>query len=128
MTIIEKARELGKMIVDSDEFRNLKLSEKMLETDEKSIQLMMEYQSIQDELLAALQSGKDSSEIDALRDKFMAKQDEIGNYEVTRNFLNARTEFENLMQQVNDAIASLVRESEETGCSDHGCAGCSGCN
>lgn len=129
MKIVDKARELGKMIVDSDEFKNLKSSEAMLTKDEKSIQLMTEFQTIQNELLEALQTGKESNEIDSLRDKFMAKQDEIGNYDVTRNFLNARTEFENLMKQVNDAISSLVNEAEDGGdCSSSGCSGCSGCH
>jgi cell fate (sporulation/competence/biofilm development) regulator YlbF (YheA/YmcA/DUF963 family) len=130
MDIIDKAKELGKMIVESEEFVAMKATEEALEKDEKSIQLMTEYQTLQNELMAALQAGQTGDDVNDIRDRFMAKQDEIGTYEVTKDFLNARSGFESLMKRVNDVIAFMVKgfEEEEEGCSSEGgCSGCSGC-
>lgn len=129
MDLYDKAKELGTMIVDSEEFKNLKVNEAALESDEKSITLMTDYQNIQNELMGALQENKESEVINEIRDRFMAKQTEISEYDVTVGFLNARSEFENMMKKVNDIISYVVKgvDGEEDGCGTDGCSGCSGC-
>lgn len=127
MDIIDKAKELGQMIVESKEFIAMKDTEEALENDEKSVQLMTDYQTIQNEMIQALQGQKEDADVNEIRSRFMAKQDEISNYDVTKKFLEARTAFENMMKQVNDVIAYMVRGFEEEECSGGCSGGCSSC-
>ena len=125
MSVIDKARELALLIIETDEYKKLKEAEAKFETDEKSMQLMNEYQEIQNGMLAKLQADATQEEIEAEKTKLMDKQQEINDYEVTQEFLLARSGFEAMMQQVNEVIAYVV--SGEEGCSPDHCATCGGC-
>lgn len=124
MSVIDKARELALLIIETDEYKKLKEAEAKFETDEKSMQLMNEYQEIQNGMLAKLQADASQEEIEAEKTKLMDKQQEINDYEVTQEFLLARSGFEAMMQQVNEVIAYVV--SGEEGCSPSQCATCGG--
>ena len=65
MSVIDKARELALLIIETDEYKKLKDAEAQFETDEKSMQLMTEYQEIQNGMLAKLQADATQEEIEA---------------------------------------------------------------
>lgn len=124
MSVIDKAKELALLIIETDEYKKLKEAEAMFETDEKSQQLMSEYQEIQNGMLMKLQADASQEEIEAEKTKLMDKQQEINDYQVTQDFMLARSGFEAMMQQVNEVIAYVV--SGEEGCSPSHCASCGG--
>jgi cell fate (sporulation/competence/biofilm development) regulator YlbF (YheA/YmcA/DUF963 family) len=125
MDIFEKAKELGTMISQSAEMTKYKDSEAKMQADQKSTTLMKEYNQLQVELVKLTRSeNPDGNEMQAAKDKLLAKQDEISNYDITSNFLASKSELEALMKKVNDIIIFSI--TGEPTCSDDHCKTCGG--
>ena len=117
MDIFEKAKELGNMIAKSAQMQRY--------ADQKSTTLMKEYNQFQVDLVSLTrQENADGQKIQAAKDKLLAKQEEISTYDVTANYIAAKTELEALMKKVNDVIVFSI--TGEPTCSDDKCASCGG--
>lgn len=125
MSVIDKARELALLIIETEEYKKLKETEAAFETDKKSAELMNEYQTMQNNMLEELKKDAPEKDVNAIKEKLMDKQKEINEYDVTKEFLLARSGFEAMMQQVNEVIAYVVN-GEESSCSPNQCASCGG--
>ena len=127
-SVIDKARELALLIIETDEYKKLKEAEAEFAVDKKSSELMNEYQTLQNSMLEGLKQDMAKEEIDAIKASLMDKQKEINEYDVTKDFLFARSGFEAMMQQVNEVIAFVVQGEEGggSGCSPSSCASCGG--
>ena len=127
--IIEKARELGQMIAESDEFKALKGAEELQLQDPEAQELMIEYANRRDEL-----SQKAARE-DITKEEFEAIQKEMQdafnklctNKNITR-YIEANKEFSNLIGQVNSIIAYFVKGEEQSGGCSGNCSSCGGCH
>lgn len=124
MTVVEKAKELAMIIIETEEYKKLKEAEAAFGADKRSAELMGEYQQIQNEMLEMLNKDESEEAINEIKNKLMDKQKEINEYDVTKEFLLARSGFEAMMQQVNDVIAYVV--AGEDACSPSKCASCGG--
>lgn len=124
MDIIEKARELGKLLASSPEMQQYNNAEAAMKSDDKSATLMSEYKQLQIEMVKLTRGGAQTKEIEETKEKLLAKQLEINEYSVTFNYLTAKANLEALMKKVNDIlIYSITGESE---CSDDKCKSCGG--
>ncbi len=124
MDIIEKARELGKMLASSEEMQRYNTTEAAMKSDDKSATLMREYKQLQIEMVKLTRGGAETKEIEDTKEKLLAKQLEINAYSVTMDYLTAKADLEALMKKVNDILVySLTGESE---CSDEKCKSCGG--
>ncbi|HOQ62387.1 MAG TPA: YlbF family regulator [Clostridia bacterium] len=118
--ILEKARELGRLIAQSEEFTNLNALDEQMYQDPEVSGMLERYADLRDRIAAA-EAGDEAPEQDlkALRDQADGLQVSI-----------ARLTFNRMMERVNRALqAQLTGEdefAEDLGCSG-GCAGCSGC-
>ena len=77
MEILQKAKELGVLISESEEMKTLKESEALVNQDEKAVSLIDEHRQIQLELIQALREGKSKEKIEEKKAKFAQKQKEI---------------------------------------------------
>jgi cell fate (sporulation/competence/biofilm development) regulator YlbF (YheA/YmcA/DUF963 family) len=124
MDIIEKARELGLMLANSKEMELYKSSEAAFQADEKASKLMNEYKQLQIDMVKRTREGADNTVIDETKQKLLAKQQEINEYEITYNFLTSKANVEALMKKVNDIIVFSI--TGEPTCSDEKCSSCGG--
>lgn len=124
MDIITKAKELGESIASSKEMENLKNSEIELEKDRKAKELLNDYKLLQMELVRATKEKREKEIIDSIRLRLMSKQDELNDYDVTKNYLSAKATFDKLMKTVNDVIVFSI--SGEEPCSPKKCGSCGG--
>lgn len=124
MDIITKAKELGESIASSKEMENLKNSEIELEKDRKAKELLNDYKLLQMELVRATKEKREKEIIDSIRLRLMSKQDELNDYDVTKNYLSAKATFDKLMKMVNDVIVFSI--SGEEPCSPKKCGSCGG--
>ncbi|MCX7922937.1 MAG: YlbF family regulator [Clostridia bacterium] len=124
MDIFEKAKELGKMIAQSEQMSNYKKSEAAIEADDKSKTLMNEYKMLQIEMVRATKENKPKETIDDVKERLLSKQDEINNYEVTRFYLESKTAFDRFMKQINDVMIFAITGEEP--CSPNKCGSCGG--
>ncbi len=124
MDIIEKAKELGNMIKESSEMAELKNSEAKMMQDEKARTILNDLYLLQDEMSKAMSEGKDREVLEGIQQKFISKQNEMKNYDITKSYLEDKSKFDNLMKQINDVIVYSMTGEEP--CSDSDCGSC-GC-
>ena len=101
--IIEKARELGMMIAESDEFKALKGAEASSPDITKE-----DFEKIQTEMEEAFK-------------KLMTNEN-------IKRYIDANGKFKTLIDQVNSIIAYLVKGEEQAGSCSGNCQSCGGCN
>jgi cell fate (sporulation/competence/biofilm development) regulator YlbF (YheA/YmcA/DUF963 family) len=124
MEILNKARELGALIADSDKMKDLKDSEAAVAADQKAQDLLSDYKELQVEVVRATKEKKDKDFLDNLKSKLMEKQKEVNEYEATKNYMNALNNFDNFMKTINDVIIYSI--SGEEPCSPNKCGSCGG--
>lgn len=124
MGVIDKAQELGEAILLSDELQNLRKAEAEMEIDSKAGSLLDEYKKLQLELVRATREKKDIDTINSIKKQLLSKQDELNEYEVTLNFLKAKSAFDSLMKTVNDTITFKI--TGKVSCSPDKCGSCGG--
>lgn len=122
--IIQKARELGGLLAESNEMTIYKAAEAKMQADEKSNKLMSDYKKLQIEMVKLTRGNAEKEAIEEAKGKLLATQDEINSYEVTYNFLKSKADVEAMMKQVNDIIIFSI--TGETSCSDDKCKSCGG--
>jgi cell fate (sporulation/competence/biofilm development) regulator YlbF (YheA/YmcA/DUF963 family) len=122
--ILNKARDLGEMISDSDEMKELVIAQENLAKDASAQTKLEEYKKLQESLQKAVTS-RDLALADSYREKMKAMQDELNAVESVSNYTKANTELDKLIGNVNSVISFVI--SGEEGCSSGGCSGCSGC-
>lgn len=123
MDIIQMAKDLGQAIASSQQMEDLKKSELALENDPKAKQLFDDYKNLQIEMVCAVKEQKET--IDGIREKLVAKQNELNEYPVTDAYIKAKSSFDSLIKTVNEVITFSITGEEP--CSPKKCASCSGC-
>ncbi len=124
MEITEKARELGLLMANSKEMEAYKNTEAAMQSDTKSTTLMSEYKQLQIDLVKKTRDNAAADIIEEVKQKLLAKQQEINEYPVTFDFLTAKANLEALMKKVNDIIIFSI--TGEPTCSDDKCKTCGG--
>lgn len=124
MDIISKAKELGTLISTSEELTTLRKSEIILESDQRAKTLMNDFKLLQIEMVKATKENRDKEVLASIKEKLLAKQEEINSYEITNNFLKAKAEFDSLMKKVNDVVVFAITGEEP--CSPSKCGSCGG--
>lgn len=125
MDIIDRAKELGEAIADSQEMKRLKSSEANLQGDVKGMALMKEYKQLQIELVRASKEKRGAETIEAVREKLLNKQQQLYAYEITNEYLEAKNAFDKFVKNINDIISFAITGEEE--CSPGKCGSCGGC-
>ena len=125
MDIIEKAKELGEAIADSKEMERLKTSDAKLQGDTKAMSLMKEYKQLQIELVRASKEKRDTETIDDIKEMLLKKQQQLYDYEITNEYLEAKSEFDKFMNKINDVISFAITGEEQ--CAPGKCGSCGGC-
>ncbi len=127
MDFLEAAAQLGEAIAESEELLAWRSSEAAVLADEKAQGLMEEFRTLQVEMVKASRDNLEKEDLERIRDTLLAKQNELNEYELTRNYFNARKGFEGMMKSVNDILSHYVNGAQEGGCSGS-CSSCSGCH
>lgn len=130
--ILEKARELGRLIAESEEYRALNAMDEKVSRNAEVSDLYAQYADVRDQIAALeLDDQADHEAIDALEDRADELQERLSRHEGMLEVNMARLTFNRMMDRINRALqAQLTGEdefAEEAGCGGGGCAGCSGC-
>lgn len=125
MDIINLAKELGEAIADSGEMKRLKSGDISLQGDQKAMTLMKEYKQLQIELVRASKEKRDIETIDDIKEMLIKKQQQLYDYEITNEYLEAKSKFDRLMKNINDVISFAITGEEQ--CTPDKCGSCGGC-
>ena len=124
MDYVEAASLLGSSIALSGEFQTWKEAEAALIIDPKAQTLIKEYKDLQVRMVEGSRQDLAKEELERIRDTLMAKQQQLNEYEVTKNYFDAKKGFENMMSTVNDIIQHYLEDGG--GCTGS-CQTCGGC-
>ena len=123
--IIEKTRELGEMIQASEEMKNVKNMEILQENDDKALELLKEFNMQRMNLARDMQSNKISRE-EAIKKNNEAFDDMLSKSETIKKYIEAKKEFDALVNQVNQ-ILNFYITGQDPNCT-HDCSTCGGCH
>ena len=123
--IIEKTRELGEMIQASEEMKNVKNMEILQENDDKAQELLKEFNMQRMNLARDMQSNKISRE-EAIKKNNEAFDDMLSKSETIKKYIEAKKEFDALVNQVNQILNFYITGQDPNG--THDCSTCGGCH
>lgn len=123
--IIEKARELGELIQNSEEMKNTKNLEILQDNDEKAQELLKEYNLQRMNLARDMQNNKISRE-EAVAKNNEAFKDMLSKSDTIKKYIEAKKEFDGLVNQVNQ-ILNFYITGQDPNCT-HDCGTCGGCH
>jgi cell fate (sporulation/competence/biofilm development) regulator YlbF (YheA/YmcA/DUF963 family) len=128
--VLEQAEQLAGSILDSDEFINMRLAEQAVTKDEEATRLIADFIEKRQRVENLLsENNMDQGELAAAGDEMEAAQKIMNGCQMIKAMQSARTEFTNMMNQVNSLIRFVVTgetEQPKAGCSGS-CESCSGC-
>ena len=126
MTIIEKAKELGEMLSQSEEYKRMTEAEAKQKADPESITAFAQYDLTRNKLMEkARKEDITADEMNEIRNEMEQAYKTLMSNETVAEYIAATEGFTNLMNQINAAIAYYVAPKSECG---GDCSGCSGCH
>lgn len=127
--IIEKARELGQMLSESDEFKVLKGAEEMQLADPDAQELMMEYATVRERLgNRASAEGVSKEDLEDIQREAQQAFEKLMTNANIKRYIDASQSFKTLVDQVNAIIAFYVKGEEQSGGCSGNCSSCGGCH
>jgi cell fate (sporulation/competence/biofilm development) regulator YlbF (YheA/YmcA/DUF963 family) len=107
--IIKKAKELGAEIRKSDEFQELNRTSENVQGDPEANRLVEEVQKVQQQIQFSQQSGVQPSQEQI--DQFNEIKGKMDTSLTIQAYAKARSNFDQLMQNVNNAIGEGIEPS-----------------
>lgn len=110
MLVKKKARELGREIRNTPEFKELQQAERSLQDDQSAVQLITNLQELQQQMAFAQKAGTKPSPEQV--SQFNDMQEQMKTNITVRSLLKAREEFDKLIVSVNEAISEGITKED----------------
>ena len=123
--IIEKARELGEVIQQSEEMKRYKTAELKQSQDDEAAELMREYNIKRMNLARDMQNGK-IERAEAVKQNTLAFEEMVEKSETIKEFVEAKKEFDMAIQRMNQMLNFYIT-GQDPNCT-HDCSTCGGCH
>lgn len=128
MTVVDKAKELGQMIVESEEFLTLQKAEIRQNNDPEANELIANYNVKRNTLMEQMNAeGVTKDQMEDIRNQMEAEFTTLSANETISSYIEATQNFQQMMTQINSVISYYVN-GEQSGCASGDCGGCSGCH
>jgi Uncharacterized conserved protein len=127
--VLEKVRELGQAISDSQTMKKAKDAELAQMVNSEAQQLISEYQENHDKWTSeAKEGGLTKEKLDAVREKIDSEYEKVAAHPVISEYLACKKELDTMISDVNSILNFYITgEEAQEGCSG-GCSSCSGCS
>ncbi len=106
MSVMEKARDLGKEIRNTEQYQELERVSENMQEDTEASQMIKEIQELQQQIQFAQQSGVQPSE-DQLQ-QFNDLKSKMDTNLTIQAYAKAQNDFSQFMQEVNSAISEGI--------------------
>ncbi len=134
MDIVQLAREMGKQIQQTEEYKNLQVARKASDEDKELQDLIAQFNIKRMDLSSAMQEeNKDEEKITSLDKELKELYQKVMSNESLAAFNTAKMELDAIMNKVQMVLtASVNGEDPETCDVEHSCGGscstCGGCH
>ncbi|MBV9773741.1 MAG: YlbF family regulator [Gemmatimonadetes bacterium] len=108
----EKAREVGRQLAQTDEYRALKRANDRLSDDRDAVTRMNRLAELQDELTLAMRRGAEPPQ--EQQDEYERLVDEIQENPVYQSLVAAQNNFDKLMMRINEEIARGIEAGAQS--------------
>ncbi|MCD8180792.1 MAG: YlbF family regulator [Firmicutes bacterium] len=122
--IIEKTRELGEMIQNSEEMKNVKNAEILQANNDEAQELLKAFNLQRMNLARDMQNEKISRE-EAIKKNNEAFEEMVSKSEVISGYIEAKQAFDALVNQINQVLNFYIT-GQDPNCT-HDCSTCGGC-
>ena len=127
--ILKKAHELGELIAKSKELIRCQEQEITFANDPDAQTAVSEYDKKSKALAEEMrQGGMTPEKLESFRSRMNENMKELTKKTTAKNYLEAKSAFNQLINQVNEIIGYHIRGEEESGGCSGNCSGCSGCH
>ena len=128
MDILDAAKEIGIALEQSEEFKQLDEATKIQNNDDEAQRLIGEYNLVRLQLRQKMQ-GKDMTDeqLNQIRMQLADEFDKLMQYEIIKNYIDAKEKFDNLYNKVKNVIDFYASGEKSGGCSGS-CSTCGGCH
>ncbi len=123
--VIEKTRELGELIQNSEEMTKYKAAELAQSQDEEAKTLMQEYNVKRMNLARDMQNGK-IERAEAVRQNTEAFEEMVDKCAVIKEYVDAKKELDLMIQRMNQMLNYYIT-GQDPNCT-HDCSTCGGCH
>lgn len=123
--IMEKTRELGELIQNSEEMKKAKNAEILQGNNDEAQELLREF-NLQRMNLARDMQNKVISREEAVKKNNEAFEAMLEKSEVIKNYIEAKQEFDAMVNQVNQVLNFYIT-GQDPNCT-HDCSSCGGCH
>ena len=122
--VLEKAAELAAAIEESDEFKQVKEMQKVIQEDKEAEEILNSFFQMQQQMYEL--QGKGIEPDDELNAQYNAIQDKMEQNMNVAKYYQSQAALGQLLQQINGLITKAI--TGEEGCSEESCASCAGCS
>jgi cell fate (sporulation/competence/biofilm development) regulator YlbF (YheA/YmcA/DUF963 family) len=110
--IWEKAREIGRLVSQSDEYKAFKRANERLAEDRDTVTKINRLGELQDGITRQLQQGQEPSEAD--REEFERVAGVVQTSATYQGFEAARANFDRMMSRIDEEIAKGIEAGEQS--------------
>lgn len=126
--ILKKAHELGELLADSAELAHLQEVEVAFYADEAAQAAYAQYEEKSAALSDEIRKGTMTRErLEAFRKQMGENVEALTQNAIAKEYLEAKSNFNRMIKQVNEILAYHIRGEEDGGCGGN-CSSCSGCH
>jgi len=127
LEIFEKSRELGELLVASDEYRKVQLAEEAFNNDEEAQAKVAEFNELQQGVQQLMQTpDPDQAAIAAMADRLRNMQAELIEMPAIKAMNEAQTAFSEILNQVNQVLRFVITGQVDDGGCGGNCSSCGG--
>ena len=122
--VLEKAAELAAAIEESDELKQVKEMQKVIQEDKEAEEILNSFFQMQQQMYEL--QGKGIEPDDELNAQYNAIQDKMEQNMNVAKYYQSQAALGQLLQHINGLITKAI--TGEEGCSEESCASCAGCS
>ena len=122
--VLEKAAELAAAIEESDELKQVKEMQQVIQEDKEAEEILNSFFQMQQQMYEL--QGKGIEPDDELNAQYNAIQDKMEQNMNVAKYYQSQAALGQLLQQINGLITKAI--TGEEGCSEESCASCAGCS
>lgn len=108
----EKARDVGRLIAQTAEYKALKRANEQLGDDRETVTLLNQLNALQEQLSGMLRGGQEPDE--AQTDEYERLMEQIQQRAAYQGMVAAQANFDRLMMRVNEEIARGIEAGEQS--------------
>lgn len=110
--IQEKAREIGRLLVQTSEYAALKRANGKLSDDRDTVTLLNRLSELEGALTAELRAGREPSQ--EQREEYERTVESLQQMSIYQEVVAAQSNFERLMARINEEIAHGIESGEQS--------------